>query len=51
MIPKGASMAGQLKTANIHGEEGIFIPAATPDEFQLLCAKFGKDPAVLDINV
>jgi murein DD-endopeptidase MepM/ murein hydrolase activator NlpD len=42
---------GQLKTANIKGEEGIFIPASTPEEFKLLCAKFGKDPAQIDITV
>jgi murein DD-endopeptidase MepM/ murein hydrolase activator NlpD len=48
---KGVIMAGQLKTANIHGEEGIFIPAATTEEFKLLCAKFGKDPNNIDINV
>ena len=50
LIPKG-NMAGQIKTVNIHGEEGIFIPAATQSEMDLLCAKFGKDPKVIDVTV
>ncbi len=41
----------QIKSVNIKGEEGIFLAAATPEEFQTLCNVFGKDPNNVDITI
>ncbi len=47
---KGQTMP-QIKSLNLKGEEGIFLAAATPEEYQALCLIFGKDPLKPDETV
>lgn len=48
---KGAFMDALVpKSANIGGEEGIFLAAPTQAVFQAACIAYGKDPNNLEIN-
>lgn len=48
---KGAFMDALVpKSANIGGEEGIFLAAPTQEVYQAACVAYGKDPAKPEIN-
>lgn len=48
---KGPSFMPQIESLNLKGTEGIFLKAATPEEWTALCLIFGKDPANPDETI